>query len=124
MTQDREEPESGEPESGQATQTPSQHSAFMEPAGDLSIRVGRKQIDVERRWEAVSILNDIMTGLWFLTGSILNVLDVGDDLPLYFYLAGSSQLLARAFFRLERRIHASGGHNRSRPRMYRPDVDN
>ncbi len=124
MTQDRVEPESSEPDSGHTTQGPSQHSAFVEPAGDLSIRVGRKQIDVERRWEAVSILNDIMTGLWFLTGSIMNVLDVDGDWPLYFYLAGSSQLLARAFFRLQRRIHASGGFNRSRPRMYRPDVDN
>ncbi|WP_062133665.1 YrhK family protein [Demequina aestuarii] len=102
---------------------PSQHSAFTEPEGNLSFRIGSMQIDVDNRWEAASILNDIMTGLWFLAGSTLNVLDVGGDWSLYLYLAGSVQLLARAFFRLERRIHAGGGHQRSRPRMYRPDID-
>ncbi|MFW7415181.1 YrhK family protein [Demequina sp. SO4-18] len=113
-----------EPHDERAEQSePSAHPAFEEPAGDLSIRVGRLQIDVESRWEAASILNDIMTGLWFLVGSIMNVLDTGGDWPLYLYLAGSTQLLARAFFRLERRIHAGGGYMKSRPRIYRPDID-
>src|SRR5690554_1807197 len=95
-------------------------SKFSEPYGDLSFRIGRRQIDVERRREALSIINDIMVGLWFLTGTILTINGVSGDLPLYFYLAGSSQLLLRALLRLGRRTHIRRGFEPSRPRMYRP----
>lgn len=95
------------------------NSKFAQPNGDFSVRVGREQIDVESSWEAVSILNDIMVGLWFLTGTILTITGVSGDLPLYFYLAGSSQLLLRALLRLGRRIHIRRGFSRSRPRTYR-----
>ena len=95
-------------------------STFAPPKGNLSVRIGREQIDVENSWEVASILNDIMVGLWFITGSILTINDVSGDLPLYFYLAGSSQLLLRALLRLGRRIHIRRGFSRSRPRMIRP----
>ncbi|MEX0914114.1 MAG: YrhK family protein [Demequina sp.] len=64
-----------------------------------------------------------MTGLWFLIGSILNVMGGFDDWPIYLYLAGSAQLLLRAFLRLGRRIHVGGGFRQSRPRMYQRDID-
>lgn len=64
-----------------------------------------------------------MTGLWFITGSILSLVGDLGNLPIYFFLAGSSQLLARAFLRLARRIHIHGGYQRSRPRLYRPSHD-
>ncbi len=92
-------------------------SEFDQPEGDLSVRVGREQIDIEQRWVVASILNDIMTGLWFVTGSIMNLVGVQGDWPLYFYLAGSSQLLLRAFMRLAKRIHVRGGYRRTRPRL-------
>ncbi len=99
------------------------HDAFSKPQGNLSMRVGHEQIDIVQRWEVVSILNDVMTGLWFLTGSILNLAGSLGNWPLYLYLAGSSQLLLRAFLRLGRRVHIRGGYERSRPRMYRTDAD-
>ena len=123
MSDERSDSDHLESESSASAPGPSQHSAFTEPQGNLSFRIGSIQIDVDSRWEAASILNDIMTGLWFLVGSTLNVFDVGGDWPLYLYLAGSTQLMARGVFRLERRIHAGGGYSRSRPRMYRPDID-
>lgn len=95
-------------------------SWFSEPYGDLSFRVGRGQIDIQRRWEALSIINDIMVGLWFVTGTVMTIAGVPGDGPLYFYLAGSCQLLLRAFIRLARRIHIRRGFSRSRPRIYRP----
>lgn len=97
----------------------SDDAEFSAPEGDLSVRVGREQIDVEQRWVVASILNDIMTGLWFVTGSIMNLVGGFGDLSLYFYLAGSSQLLLRAFMRLGSRIHIRGGHRRTRPRIRR-----
>lgn len=97
--------------------------AFSKPEGNFSMRVGHEQIDIEQRWEVVSILNDVLTGLWFLTGSILNIAGDFGNWPLYLYLAGSSQLLLRAFLRLGRRVHIRGGYERSRPRTYKPDAD-
>ena len=96
---------------------------FSEPYGDLSLRLGRRQIDIERRWEAASILNDILIGLWFVAGSVLNLLAVSETAALLLYLLGSVQLLIRPFMRLARRTHVRGMQSRSRPRIYRPDRD-
>lgn len=123
MTEKRSAPEPSEAERHQAEPHKDEHSEFDPPEGDLSLRVGRKQIDIDSRWEAASILNDMMTGLWFVIGSILNLLDVAEMAALVFYLVGSTQLLARAVIRLARRVHVWGGYSRSRPRAYRPDVD-
>lgn len=118
MSEERREPADHDPELA-----PSQHPAFTESGGDLSLRIGRFQIDIDSRWEAASILNDIMTGLWFLAGTIMNLVGGFGDWPLYMYLAGSLQLLLRAALRLAMRVHVGGGYRRSRPRMYRPDID-
>ena len=96
---------------------------FEQPYGDLSLRVGRRQIDIERRWEAASIVNDILVGLWFVAGSVINLATDLDDVGLWLYLMGSAQLLARPVIRLMRRVHVRGMAERSRPRVYRPDVD-
>lgn len=95
-------------------------SKLSEPYGDLSFRIGRGQIDIERRWEALSIINDIMVGLWFISGSALALWGSSQTLPLVLFLVGSSQLLLRAILRLGRRIHIRRGYELSRPRMYRP----
>ncbi|UPU89250.1 YrhK family protein [Demequina sp. TMPB413] len=97
----------------------SNHRELQEPQGDLSLKLGREQVDIENRWEVASILNDVMTGVWFLTGSILNLVGGSGDWPMYFYLAGSSQLLLRALLRLARRIHIRRTSTRSGPRMYK-----
>ena len=93
---------------------------FSEPYGDVSLRVGRRQIDIEQRWEVASIINDIMVGLWFVAGSILAIEGSYPDLALSFFLVGSSLLLLRAILRLGRRVHIRRGYTLSRPRIYRP----
>ncbi|WP_061962153.1 YrhK family protein [Demequina flava] len=98
-------------------------SIFSEPYGDLSIRVGKRQIDIEKRWEAASILNDLFTGLLFVAGSILNFFSDYETAGLVLYLLGSILLLVRALIRLRRRIYVRGMQGRSRPRIYRPDLD-
>lgn len=98
-------------------------SHFSEPQGDLSLRLGRRQVDIERRWEAASILNDVLVGVWFVAGSVLNFFADLQTVGLVLYLLGSLQLLARAFLRLGRRVYVRRMNERSRPRMYRPDID-
>ena len=96
---------------------------FSEPQGDLSLRLGKRQVDIARRWEAASILNDVMVGVWFVAGSIFNFFTDLELIGLVLYLLGSLQLLLRAFIRLGRRVYVRRVNVRSRPRMYRPDVD-
>lgn len=87
---------------------------------ELSLRIGRERIDIERRWEVFSILNDVLTGTLFLTGSLVNLLTELENWPLVFYLLGSSTLLLRAFLRLGRRIHITRHDERARPQIQRP----
>lgn len=98
-------------------------SHFFEPNGDLSLRIGRLQIDVWSRWEAAGILNDIGIGLWFVAGSILNFFTSLETWGLVLYLVGSVQLLIRPFLKLAHRVTMRRAQARSRPRMYRPDID-
>ncbi|WP_084037778.1 YrhK family protein [Demequina sp. NBRC 110053] len=98
-------------------------AVFSEPHGDLSLRLGRLQVDVWSRWEAAGILNDIGIGLWFVAGSILNFFTDLETLGLVLYLVGSVQLLIRPFLKLAHRVTMRRLRTRSRPRMYRPDID-
>ncbi|WP_083966884.1 YrhK family protein [Demequina globuliformis] len=96
---------------------------FDEPQGDLSLRFGKRQIDIERRWEAASILNDMFIGVLFVAGSVLNFFSDIETVGLVLYLLGSLLLLVRPFIRLARRTHVRRMDVRSRPRVYRPDLD-
>lgn len=79
----------------------------LRPGADrsLEIRVGRHELIVRRRYEAASVVNDLMIGVWFTIGSLLffspGTVRVGTAL----FLLGSLQLLIRPTIRLLRNLH-------------------
>lgn len=74
-------------------------------AHDLVVRIGRDELVIRQRYEALSIANDVLIGLWFLVGTILFF----DDATVYYgtwlFLIGSVEMLIRPTIRLARHMH-------------------
>lgn len=71
----------------------------------LTITLGHEELVIRRRYEVLSILNDLMVALWFVAGSILFFSESTTTIGTWFFLIGSVQLLLRPVIRLTRRVH-------------------
>lgn len=80
------------------------------PAPPLTLRLGREELVIRRRYEVVSIANDILVALWFTAGSILFFSEATTTLGTWFFLVGSLELLIRPIIRLSRRLHLARMH--------------
>lgn len=72
---------------------------------ELTLRIGSEELVIRRRYEAASIVNDILIGLWFVAGSILFFFEATTTAGTWCFLAGSVELLIRPVIRLFRRVH-------------------
>ena len=73
--------------------------------GPLTIHIGRDELIIRKRYEVLSIVNDILVALWFIVGSILFFSDATTIAGTWCFLAGSVELLIRPVIRLSRRVH-------------------
>jgi len=74
-------------------------------SGPLIFRIGHEELVVRRRYEVLSIVNDILVALWFLVGSILFFSAETTYAGTWLFVVGSVELLIRPVIRLARRIH-------------------
>lgn len=74
-------------------------------ARPLTLNLGPEQLVVNRRYEVASMLNDILTGLWFVVGSIFFFYDSMQIPATWLFLIGSIQLLIRPIIRIVRDVH-------------------
>lgn len=74
-------------------------------AGPLVFRVGHEELVVRRRYEVLSIVNDLLVAVWFLAGSILFFFEATTYAGTWLFVLGSVELLVRPAIRLARRIH-------------------
>jgi len=72
---------------------------------DIQIRIGREEIVLRRRYEILSIVNDILVAVWFIVGSILFFSQDTTTAGTWLFLIGSMQLLLRPGIRLVRHVH-------------------
>lgn len=82
--------------------------------GELTFTFGRQEIEIHNRYEALSIANDILIGLWFTIGSVLFFFKSTETAAIWLFVIGSVQLLIRPVIRLARliqlkRLPDSGG---------------
>ena len=71
----------------------------------LTLNLGPEQLVVNRRYEVASMLNDIMTGLWFVVGSVFFFYDTLQTAAAWLFLIGSVELLIRPMLRIARDVH-------------------
>lgn len=81
------------------------HYAGTVPGDSVELRIGREEIVLRRRYEVISIANDIAIALWFVVGSILFFRESTATAGTWLFLAGSVELLLRPVIRLTRRVH-------------------
>jgi hypothetical protein len=71
----------------------------------FKLDIGREELVVRRRYEALSIANDILIALWFLVGSILFFWETTTTAATWCFLLGSIEFLIRPALRLARLVH-------------------
>lgn len=69
------------------------------------IDLGSDRIVIERRYRALSALNDLLIGIWFLAGSIMFFDDSLMTLGTSFFVVGSIELILRPVIKLTELIH-------------------
>jgi hypothetical protein len=77
---------------------------------DLTVRVGDNEFVIRHRYETLSIANDVLIALWFVTGSVLFFWDSTARAATWMFLLGSIEFLARPLIRLARRLHLHRMH--------------
>jgi len=71
----------------------------------LTIKLGREELVIRRRYEVLSIINDFMIAIWFLVGSILFLFPSVEKTAVWMFIIGSFQFLVRPTIRLAGHIH-------------------
>ncbi len=71
----------------------------------LTLEVGDHELVIRRRYEVLSIANDVLVGLWFVVGSILFFSESTSMAGTWLFLVGSVEMLIRPVIRLVRRVH-------------------
>ncbi|ALE73747.1 hypothetical protein Ae168Ps1_0148c [Pseudonocardia sp. Ae168_Ps1] len=71
----------------------------------ITLTVGHAELVIRRRYELVSISNDVLIGIWFLIGSILFLHEATTYAGTWMFIAGSIEMLVRPVIRLSRRVH-------------------
>ena len=69
------------------------------------IPLGPEVLVIRNRYESLSIVNDVMLGVWFTIGSVLFFSEATTTAATALFLLGSVQMLIRPVIRLSRRIH-------------------
>ncbi|WP_456270100.1 YrhK family protein [Kushneria sp. AK178] len=72
---------------------------------DLTLHFDHHALVIHRRYEVVSIINDVLIGIWFLAGSFCFFYSSLMILGTWLFVAGSAQMLIRPLIRLSRHLH-------------------
>lgn len=72
---------------------------------DLVLRFGHEELVIRKRYEALSIANDVLIGLWFLVGSFLFFSETLQFAGTVLFVIGSLEMLMRPVIRLARHVH-------------------
>lgn len=73
--------------------------------GPVEIHIGRHELVIRKRYEVLSIVNDILIGVWFLIGSIMFFSPAWTTTGTWLFVGGSAELLIRPIIRLSRHVH-------------------
>ncbi|MCF8096188.1 MAG: YrhK family protein [Desulfobacteraceae bacterium] len=71
----------------------------------LTIKLGKEELVIRRRYEVLSIANDFLIAIWFLVGSILFLFPSFEKAGVWMFIIGSFQFLVRPAIRLAGNIH-------------------
>ncbi|GGN64214.1 hypothetical protein GCM10007971_31890 [Oceanobacillus indicireducens] len=76
---------------------------------DLELSNGRFSLYVIKKYESIQLIGDILTGISFVTGSILNITGAASIYGQILYLIGSLALTVRPTIKIIRRSKLNRG---------------
>lgn len=71
----------------------------------ITLHFGHDELIVRQRYEVLSIVNDILIGIWFVIGSIFFFYESLAYAGTWLFVIGSVEMLIRPVIRLTRKIH-------------------
>lgn len=71
----------------------------------LVLRIGGEELLIRKRYEVLSILNDVLIAAWFVVGSVLFFWEATTVTGTWLFLFGSIELAVRPIIRLARHVH-------------------
>lgn len=72
---------------------------------NLTIRIGHDELVIRQRYQVLSIVNDVLIGVWFLIGSFMFFSDKWVFTGTCLFVFGSIEMLIRPVIRLIRHVH-------------------
>lgn len=72
---------------------------------NLELDLGREHIIVQRRYEAIGAINDLLIAIWFLIGSFFFLSHSLEERGTWLFIVGSIQLLIKPLLKLASLIH-------------------
>lgn len=72
---------------------------------NLTIRIGHDELVIRQRYQVLSIVNDVLIGIWFLIGSFMFFSDKWVFAGTCLFVLGSVEMLIRPVIRLIRHVH-------------------
>ncbi len=83
------------------------HEQANQPDPDPPVRIdiGTEELVISNRYETLSIVNDVLIGIFFFVGSILFYFKPLEFWAITLFVLGSIDFLLRPGIRLARRLH-------------------
>lgn len=72
---------------------------------ELNLDIGTEHIVVQRRYEALGAVNDLLIAVWFLVGSFFFLNDSLVESGTWLFIVGSAQLIIKPLIKLVSLIH-------------------
>ena len=73
----------------------------------FEMNLGQEHIVIQRRYEALGALNDLLIAIWFLIGSFFFLSNSLVERGTWLFIVGSAQLLIKPALKLASLIHVS-----------------
>ncbi len=76
------------------------HEVIPDKEEDIEIKTGRFRLYFQNRYTLISLTNDILTGIFYMIGSLATLTPIPDVYGTYLYLIGGFFLTARPILKI------------------------
>lgn len=86
----------------------------MSDSKKLDVDIGQDHIVIQRRYDALGAVNDLLIAIWFLIGSFFFLKESLTTDGTWLFILGSAQLLIKPLIKLVSLIHVGRVYKRSK----------
>ncbi|RXK01137.1 hypothetical protein CRU98_01430 [Arcobacter sp. CECT 8986] len=95
---------------------------FYETNNELDLDIGNRHIVIQRRYEALGAINDLLIAIWFLIGSFFFLNDSLVQSGTWLFIVGSAQLIIKPLIKLTSLVHVAQVYNKQCQEEAQPSI--